>query len=203
MCGRYAFTQDTEAARDHYRLAGPVPRLDPQPEIFPTQPVPVVALKSDGSRLLALVRWGIPVHWQKQPLINARSEGAAFKPTFRGMFSKQRCLLPATSFFEWKAEGRKKVRHRITFPGRPLVSFAGLWDAAAGTPGVVILTTAANEAVAAVHDRMPVVVWPDDYARWLDWDTPTPDLLGLMRAAPAGETTVERDEAEKLQPALF
>ena len=190
MCGRFAFTQDTEAVRRHYGIDIEIPELAPRPEIFPTQPVPVVALKADNSRSLALVRWGIPVHWQKQPLINARAESAAFKPTFRTMFQRQRCLLPATGFFEWKAEGKKKVRHEFRFPGRGMVSFAGLWDAASGSPGVVILTTAPNPVVAEVHDRMPVVVTPDRYRAWLDWDTPVPELLGMMTAYPAGAMEV-------------
>jgi putative SOS response-associated peptidase YedK len=205
MCGRYAFATYTEAVREHYGILGAVPRLAPRPEVFPTEPVPVVAAKPDGSRAVALVRWGITPAWADRPLVNARSEGAAFKPTFRELFRAKRCLIPATGFYEWAAVGRKKVRHRVTFPGRGLVSFAGLWDAPAGSPGVVILTTAANPVVAAVHDRMPVVIPPAAYARWLDWGTPVPELLGMTAAVPAEATEVAdaSDVDRKATPSLF
>lgn len=203
MCGRYAFTRDTEAVREHYDIPGRIPRVEPQAEIFPTNTAPVVALKGDGVRSVGLVKWGVKVPWQTQPLINARSESAAFKPTFRKLFQRQRCLIPATSFFEWRKEGRKKVRNRITFPGRDIVSFAGLWDVAVdGKPWFVILTTEANAAVAPVHDRMPVVVRPVEYARWLDWDTPVPQLLDMARALPATETALS-EVSNDPTPSLF
>ena len=190
MCGRFAFTRDTEAVQRHFQIDIDIPELQPLSEIFPTQPIAVVALKPDNSRSVALVRWGQNVNWQKQPLINARAESAAIKPTFRTMFSKQRCLVPATSFFEWRKEGKQNIRHEFRFPGKDMIAFAGLWDAGNGSPAVVILTTEPNPVVAEVHDRMPVVITPDRYRTWLDWNTPVPELLGLMKSYPADEMEV-------------
>lgn len=177
MCGRFALTATPDEVR---RLFAHLerPNFPPRDDIRPTEPIAVV-LRREGERHFLLVRWGFVPSWVRDPrdfslLINARAETAADKPSFRGAMRHGRCLIPASGFYEWKAEGRGPKRPYFLAPADGgLVAFAGLVETWAGADGsevdtAAVLTVPANATVAAIHDRMPAVVPPDRFDDWLD-----------------------------------
>jgi putative SOS response-associated peptidase YedK len=150
----------------------------------------VVRVSRAGERRLELRRWGLVPRWARDPaigsrLINARSESAAGKPAFRDALRRRRCLVPADGFYEWKQDPGLRRPHHLHLPGRALFAFAGLyerWRSAEDQPPLetcTLLTTAANERVRPLHDRMPLILDPDAYAAWLDPDLSDPDALRL------------------------
>lgn len=175
MCGRFSFASPAEVAAEVFSLAE-VPVLAPRFNIAPTQQVAVVRWQ-EGGRRLAWAHWGLIPGWAKDRtmgsrLINARAETAAEKPAFRGAFKARRCLIPADGFYEWARQGAAKQPYHIAFAdGRPF-ALAGLWERWAHADGVVesctILTTTPNEVVAPLHDRMPVILSPENFQLWLD-----------------------------------
>ena len=204
MCSRYTLTSPPEAVRSYFRTVNGLD-FPPRPNIAPTQPVLIVRADRRGGREQTLVRWGLIPAWVKNPvefatLINARSESAAEKPSFRGPLRHRRCLVPADGFYEWTAAptpGRPKAKrpHLIrpkTAAGAHLFAMAGLWEHWLGADGseietMAILTVEANPTVAAVHDRMPVILAPGDFDTWLDCTPGSAEPIGdLMRPAPAG-----------------
>jgi putative SOS response-associated peptidase YedK len=177
MCSRYSLTSPPEAIR---RLFG-LEKLDPFPpryNIAPTQPVLLVRETERQQREGVLARWGLMPSWVKDPsafttLINARSETVAEKPSFRAAFRHRRCLVPADGFYEWTGAAGAKQPHLIQLKSRAPFAFAGLWENWLGADGseietAAILTTLANGDMAAIHDRMPVILFPDQFERWLD-----------------------------------
>lgn len=188
MCGRFTHLYKWRDLHRLMTLTTPLPadELAPRYNIAPTQSVPVVRQHADGTRDAAFLRWGLVPFWAKDitignRLINARSEEAAGKPSFRAAIKKRRCLVPASAFYEWQAIEGQKVKQpwAIRVKDVPLFAFAGLWerwddkDGALGEPGAAIetftiLTTAPNDLLKTIHNRMPVIVKPEDYDRWLD-----------------------------------
>jgi putative SOS response-associated peptidase YedK len=176
MCGR--FTLKTPASRIGELFdVEPIPDLVPRYNIAPTQEIVVVRLKenADGKELVP-VRWGLVPGWAKDLTaasrgINARSETAREKPTFRTSFARRRCLVPADGFFEWKVVGKKKLPQYVRFEDGQLFAMAGLWDRWVGEGKVVetatILTCEPSSKLASLHDRMPVILSPDRYDDWL------------------------------------
>lgn len=190
MCGRFAQTREMESIFSRFRFigedeAGVVPRYN----IAPTQQVPVIFRDSVGDHLEAM-RWGLVPHWSKEmpsgkPLINARGETAAEKPSFRTPFKRHRCLVPASGFYEWKRNGSTKVPYFIRLTEGRSMCFAGLWDrwdAADGTVlnSFVIITTFANGLMEGIHDRMPVILREEDEGLWLDVDQHEPKRLKTL-----------------------
>ena len=177
MCTRYNLTSPVEAVRGYFRLSGGEP-FPPRYNIAPTQPVAIVRLDQTGARELALVRWGLIPSWTKDPgafktLVNARSETAAEKPSFRGAMRHRRCLVPANGYYEWTGKPGAKQPHLIHRRDGGLIAFAGLWESWLGADGseidtMAILTVTANSALASIHDRMPVILEPEDFDTWLD-----------------------------------
>jgi len=176
MCSRYFLDADGNVIAYTFRV--PLnDRIRKRYNIAPTQDAPVIRLAADGQREAAMLRWGLVPSWAKDigvgtKMINARAEGVAEKPAFREALRKRRCLVPATGFFEWQGPPGRKQPFAITVPGAPLFAFAGLWEswrAETGEPvqTFTIVTTDANEAIAPIHDRMPVVLTPDDAETWL------------------------------------
>ena len=180
-----------------FRFGGPLPNLRPRYNVAPTQQVPIMRTESgDGCGCqLAQVRWGLIPFWAKDAkigysLINARAEGIDTKPSFREAFKRgRRCLIAADGFYEWEKKGRatKQPWRIILKEGEP-VAFAGLWErwekARDGVPveSCTTVTTAANELVAKLHDRMPVILAPDAHAAWLGEDGAEPsELLALLK----------------------
>jgi len=185
MCGRFAF----EGPRDEFEALMGVIDVDilvARYNIAPTQPILIVAAghpREEGSNLpdrrSLLVRWGFIPSWAKNPrdlplLINARSETAAEKNAFKAAMRHRRVLIPASGFYEWKRVGGKAAQaYWIRPKGGGLLAFGGLmetWSEPGGSEmdTGAILTTAANEQIASIHDRMPVVIRPEDFSRWLD-----------------------------------
>jgi putative SOS response-associated peptidase YedK len=191
MCGRFLLFSSGPKVAEEFDLTGP-PELAPRYNIAPTQQVAAVRAAGSGRELVRL-RWGLVPSWSrdaKQAPINARSETAADKPTFRHSFRKKRCLIPADGFFEWVALGGRKQPYYFHPPDGRLWAFAGLWEHWQGPDGPVesccILTTAANELVRPVHDRMPMILPRQDWEAWLGPAVQEAGaLLPLLRPYPA------------------
>lgn len=199
MCGRFNLrTPASELAR----LFGLIraAELRPRYNIAPMQMVAAIRQADDG-RELTLLQWGLIPSWADDPkignrLINARAETVASKPAFRSAFKHRRCLIPADGFYEWKQTGRgvKQPFHIARRDGMPL-ALAGLWERwhqgdAAAIESCTIITTDANESLRELHDRMPVIIEPGDYARWLDpHEQPAEALLPLL--APCAPQVLE------------
>jgi putative SOS response-associated peptidase YedK len=175
MCSRYFLDADGNVIA--YTFAVPENAMVRRRyNIAPTQEAPVVRVGRGGARELALLRWGLVPSWAKDlaagtKMINARAEGVQAKPAFRAAVRGRRCLVPATGFYEWKGLAGRKQPYAITIE-RPVFAFAGLWESWTPPGGApvetfTILTTDANPAVAAVHDRMPVILPRDAEEAWL------------------------------------
>jgi putative SOS response-associated peptidase YedK len=178
MCGRYMLTTPVDALRQLFRFKER-PNLPPRYNIAPTQDVPIVRRTRDGAgRELIMVRWGLVPYWASDPkignrLINARGESVARTAAFREAYQRRRCLVPADGFFEWRKDGGTRVPLLVRRRDQAPFAFAGLWERCPQPGGGVlrsctIITCPANELVARIHDRMPVILSPDDYERWLD-----------------------------------
>jgi len=202
VCGRFTLTLPPDLIAEAFGLdLEDLPILEARYNIAPTQPIAVVRrLRPDGPRQLDLLRWGLtrpPAGGARRsgPLINARSESIATGSAFRDAFRRRRCLVPADGFYEWApGRDRRQAFHITRNDGRPL-ALAGLWEpaAAGGAPAsCVILTTEPNERLRPIHDRMPVIVEPADFDRWLSPEGVTQDALaGILRPSPA-ETLAAR-----------
>jgi putative SOS response-associated peptidase YedK len=167
----------------------------PRYNIAPTQSVAAVRATADADHFeLVPLKWGLIPSWSRDPkiatsLINARGETVAEKPSFRSAFKKRRCLILTDGYYEWTGKPGKKQPWHFRFADDRAFGFAGLWERwkpPEGDPieSCTIVTTAANEEAAKYHDRMPVIIDPTDYARWLDVTTPTDRLLPLLESRP-------------------
>lgn len=208
MCGRYTLTSHEQIAEDLQASlevsAAEDPWWKPRYNVAPTQPAPVVTLR-DGARTIEMMRWGLVPHWaepggKKPPLmINARVESLTAKQMFRDALARKRCLVPADGFFEWLrggARGKGDAPRPIYFHPRShrLFAFAGLWARSRDARGdelhsFTIVTTRASDLVRPIHDRMPIVLPPDDWAAWLDPDVDA-DTARAMLGHPAGDDWV-------------
>jgi putative SOS response-associated peptidase YedK len=183
MCGRYELHTHPAAIALAFALPH-APSFEPSYNIAPMSDVPVVRIGADGRRELVRMRWGFVPRWAKDPsignrMINARGETLPDKPTFRMAFRRHRCLLPADGFYEWHAlpgppgePARKQPLHIGMKDGEPF-GLAGLFERWMSPDGEVldtctIVTTEANALLAPVHDRMPLIVPREHFARWLD-----------------------------------
>lgn len=217
MCGRYTLTaSEKELNEEFHAIVGPDIRRA-RFNIAPTQSVPVVRI-IDGQRRIDNLRWGLVPFWAKDikigsNMINARSEDAAGKPAFRSPLRKKRCLVPATGFYEWKAipgEGSakpKKQPYYIRRRDERVFGLAGIWEQWNAPDGSLvesysILTTSPNELLRSLHDRMPVIVRPSDYALWLDPEMQDADRLKpLFDPFPADEFLMVKVAAKVNSPA--
>jgi len=207
VCGRYTQTSTGQEIASHFEAEASLD-LQPSFNVAPTQRVPVVRMAGAaevraprGERRVALHRWGLIPTWARDAaigsrMINARAETAAEKPAFRDALRSRRCLVPMTGFFEWRRRGGQKLPswfHPSEGQGA-LWAAAGLWESWPDADGQVvdsctILTTIANTVVAELHDRMPVLLAPTDYARWLDSEIEEPqELADLLVPWPAEHT---------------
>ncbi|MCC6193185.1 MAG: SOS response-associated peptidase [Burkholderiales bacterium] len=177
MCGRYELHTHPAALALLFGLPHP-PAIGPRYNMAPTQDVPVIRRNRAGERELAQVRWGLVPRWAKDPsigarLINARAETVADKPAFRMALRHHRCLVPADGFYEWmpRASGGKQPMH-VGMRDGGTFAMAGLTERWLSPEGHVldscaIVTTQSNALLAPVHDRMPVIIAPEHYERWL------------------------------------
>ena len=191
MCGRFTLTADSSAVQAAFSWAA-APRSEsagPRYNIAPTQAVTTVV--SDGSNQLVQLKWGLVPAWSKAaqivpPLINARAETVAEKPSFRGAFRHRRCLILADGWFEWQVHphGKPKQPHLVRLHSRHVFAMAGLWEKW-GPPGeaqlrtCTIVTCEASAVLAPLHARMPVILAADSYADWL---RPEPGDAQALRA---------------------
>lgn len=176
MCGRYVLRASPKVVAAAFGLSE-LPLWEPRYNIAPTQSIPAVRVDADGGRRLAHLRWGLVPGWAADPgignrMINARSETVETKPAFRAAFRGRRCLLPADGFYEWKKEGARKQPFHIRRRDEAPFAFAGLWEYWERDGEIIesgtILTTEANGTMRPLHERMPVILDPADYAAWLD-----------------------------------
>ncbi|HEY0736836.1 MAG TPA: SOS response-associated peptidase [Herpetosiphonaceae bacterium] len=196
MCGRYTSDGlDVAKVAERFDAQKTLEEFAPNHNIKPTQAAPIVVEK-DGEREIQLMQWGLIPFWAKDPKIgskmfNARSETVGEKPAFKSSFKRKRCLVPATGFYEWKAEGRGKVPYLFTVGDHEVFGFAGLYDSWKAPSGEVlytytIITTRPNDLVAQAHDRMPVILPRDQEQAWLDTSVEDPFFLqSLLEPYPA------------------
>jgi len=193
MCSRYEMKAGPQALKSRFRTQGAGADMA-RAEVRPTDPAPIVVGPA-AARQLRPARFGLTVSWDNKPLINARVETLLQKPTFRAMVGN-RCLVPATAYFEWRRDGGHRHRNRVTCLGNvALMGFAGLYN----DNGFVIVTCAPAPAVAHIHDRMPVILTPEAEESWLDPTAAPEKVLGLLQPF-AG---VEAFEDAPRQGALF
>ncbi len=197
MCGRYELHTHPGALALAFGLSIP-PSIKPRYNIAPMQDVPVVRLGQTGERELAHVRWGLVPRWAKDPsigskMINARAETLAQKPSFRTALKRHRCLIPADGFYEWKTiPGAGKQPLHIGMKDGSTFALAGLTERWLSPEGDVldtctIVTTQANALLATMHERMPVIIAPPHYERWLD--AAVSDVEALFAPYPAEAMT--------------
>jgi putative SOS response-associated peptidase YedK len=163
--------------------------FEPRYNIPPTVDIPVVRF-ADNKRRLSMMRWGLLLSWTKDPkkaplLNNARAETVVEKPSFRSAFKNRRCLIPVDGFYEWKTIGKVKQPYYFRRLDERPFAFAGLWEAWNEIESCTIITTDANELMAPIHHRMPVVLTQNDYTEWLDPTASVPTKL--LSPCPADE----------------
>lgn len=194
MCGRFAQRSPTKKIAKKFKVEE-VPQLVERYNVAPSQAVLAVR-EASGGREASLLKWGLVPRWAKDAaignrLINARSETVTEKPSFREAFARRRCLVPADGFFEWSRRGDGKRPFYFHMRDGEPFAIAGLWECWEGEGGPLetctLLTTGANELLAPHHDRMPVIVRPEDYDLWLDAGVRGAALLNLLRPYPHEE----------------
>jgi len=217
MCGRY----DNLIARDAYRGPFKAQRIaqsnfPPRYNIAPTDQIPIARVDPrDGEREVVMARWGLIPFWMKEkpkvPHINARAETVDKLPMFREAFAKRRCLIPATGFFEWEKREDGKQPYRFT---RKDLAFAGIWEFARikgeDILSAAILVGEANSLVSPIHNRMPVMLMPEDYDRWLGPATDMQELKAMLKpydpslmeayAVSRAVNSVKNDTEECIEP---
>ncbi|HKB59258.1 MAG TPA: SOS response-associated peptidase [Gallionellaceae bacterium] len=192
MCGRYANTCGTEELNARFDV-GWVETAPPHYNIAPGQQVAIVRegeRAGDGAeakRELAFVRWGLIPSWAKDPaighrLINARAETLGEKPAFRNAWRRHHCLIPATAFYEWQGAAGHKQPWCVAMADNSPFGMAGLWERWRDPAGEVletctIITTDANALLSPIHDRMPLIIAPENYAAWLNSANPHAEKL--------------------------
>jgi putative SOS response-associated peptidase YedK len=195
MCARFTLTARPDLISQLFDL-DLLLDIHPRYNVAPTQDVLAVRTAADGEREFARLRWGLIPSWSNDAsignkLLNARSETIAEKPSFRDAIRKRRCLIAADGFYEWKTENRHKQPYFIHFPDRKPFAFAGIWERWHADDGKLvescsILTTAANDLLKPLHERMPVILAKQDYPLWLDSHvTDAAEVQPLLRALPA------------------
>ena len=191
MCGRFALAYPSSSLIDWYHAAS-MPEIEPRYNIAPSTDIMVIR-DSNTSREGLMMHWGLIPHWAKDTkklplLFNARAESLATKPMFKHAFRRQRCLIPASGFYEWKqlVDGRSKQPFYVSAKdGNPL-SFAGLWETATINETIIysctIITTSSNDLMRSIHDRMPVILPPEAWETWLTpLQLPDDDLLSILK----------------------
>jgi len=194
MCARFGLELTGEQLALYFALPGPVPEMDPRPDVRPTTQVAVVLDEGEGRRLELQRWWLVPSWWRKDPkelpsLFNARAEGIAEKPSFRSAFKSRRCLIPASGFFEWAKTPAGKQKFAIRRADRQPLAFAGLWEEwrpAEAEPlrSCTIITTTPNRVMEPIHSRMPVILGEAEWAPWLEAGTASELLLSLLQPCP-------------------
>ena len=192
MCGRFTLRTPAQLLAQVFGVMD-VPQFPIRYNIAPTQNVLAVRLDSRHQREFTTLQWGLIPGWADDPsignkLINARAETVPTKPSFRDAFRHRRCLIVADGFYEWEKQGKEKQPMLICHPDNRPFAFAGLWENWRKGPGEIqsctIITTAPNAFMTQVHDRMPVILLPQDYDQWLSGK---PDIAEQLLGTSATE----------------
>ena len=219
MCGRFASFLPPEAVARMFHTVNPLPNFPPNWNMAPTDDAMVVRRHPEtGERHLDLLKWGLLPYFTKDPAkarrpINARAETVMSSGMFKAAFARRRCLVPADAFYEWKViEGAKQPYAVGRQDGQPM-AFAGVWEGFRAPNGAItrsfaIITTAANPLMAQIHERMPVVLEPQDWPAWLGETEDDPVTLlrasaeDVLKVWAVGRqvNSVRNNTAELLQP---
>lgn len=193
MCGRYSLVATPEELKERFGADMPETFFVSRYNIAPTQQMPV--LVNEHPEEFSFSRWGLIPFWAKDKsignkMINARAESVGDKAAFKSLLKRRRCLVPADSFYEWKKVVKGKQPYRIFLKDEKLFSFAGLWDTWRNEDNetiqsYTIITTEANALVSDIHDRMPVILHPNDEAHWLSKDITLEEAEELLKPFPA------------------
>lgn len=181
MCGRFAFYSPAEAATALFGVDA-APELKPRYNIAPTQDLAAIRNGADGEREFALLRWGLVPFWAKEPsignrMINARAETVAEKPSYRNAYKHRRCLVLADGFYEWQRGGEVKVPYFISLASGEPFGLAGIWEnwtdkeTGESLQTTSLITTDANDFMAPLHHRMPVILEASTATEWLAGST--------------------------------
>src|SRR5262245_45189578 len=200
MCGRYGLTVDTAKLQERFETSNTLPDVQPRFNIAPTQKLPVIVRNSPNA--MALMQWGLIPWWSKEPqvsysTINARAENLLKSSVYKKPFQRQRCLVPASGFYEWQQTSGGKQPYYIHVQDNDLFAFAGLYDIWRDKHGqelhsYTIITTTPNDLVAPIHNRMPVSLHRDAEAAWWDIDADPARLLSVLKPYPADEMSAYR-----------
>lgn len=218
MCGRYASSRKPEDLVSYFEVQDPPEQvLPPSWNVAPTDKVYAV-VEREEHRELRVLRWGLVPSWAKDPkvgsrYINARQESVATTPAFRKAYATRRCLVPADGYFEWKKEGTEKQPYFLALPSGEPLAMAGLyehWKAPDGSwlSTCAVLTTSAPDELGEIHDRVPLLVPREGWARWLARDVDAPDELlvpgtaGVLDAWPVSKDvgSVRNNDAHLVEP---
>lgn len=191
MCGRYDLNESPQMLMLYFML-GAEPEVFSNPDVRPTNKAPIIR-NLGGQRVAGPARWGLIPSWSKddkiaQHTFNARAETIAEKPSFRAAFKRRRCIVPVSAFYEWRAipGDKKKQKLRFSSPDANPLAIAGLWEhwmrpeTGEAVESYTVITTAANDFMAPIHDRMPVILGTADWDAWLDPEASNPLLLESM-----------------------
>jgi putative SOS response-associated peptidase YedK len=190
MCGRFNLIATKPQIMEYFGLQR-LPDYQPDYNIPPGQKIIAIVRLDDGSNKAVNLHWGLIPSWSKDRkisshLINARAETLTEKPSFRNAYQHRRCLIPATGFFEWQTIEAGKQPYHIHQPEFALFAFAGLWEHWEHQQETVysctIITTEANDKIAPIHNRMPVIITPDFYLRWLDKQNTAIEMADFLAA---------------------
>jgi putative SOS response-associated peptidase YedK len=197
MCGRYSFSPEIQQIITRFKIDEVTFEYTPRYNIAPSQMIPAI-IANEGRNRLGLLKWGLIPFWAKDEkiaikTINAKAETVHEKPAFKHAFRKKRCIIPADGFYEWKKTNTGKQPMRITLKSEEPFGMAGLFDTWTAPDGTkvhtcTIITTKPNELVVDIHDRMPVILRPEDEEIWLDREKQDVELLqSLLVPYPAEE----------------
>lgn len=196
MCGRFTLRTPAKDIAQLFEVT--VPDFDPRYNIAPSQDVTAVRFNSErGKREFTFLQWNFMPSWSDEPktkysMINTRAETVAEKRSFRAAFQKRRCLILADGFYKWQKRDGNKQPYFLHMKDDRAFAFAGLWEHWKGVgeelESCTIIVTEPNELLEPIHDRMPVILRPDDYDQWLDPELSDKERLQrLLRPYPSGE----------------
>jgi putative SOS response-associated peptidase YedK len=199
MCGRFSLHTPESQIIEAFNLEHTEPLgLKHRYNITPSQDIPIIR-DTETSREMVLAQWGLVPHWSKESktkysTINARIESVAEKPTYRTLFKRRRCLIPADGFYEWKVVNGNKIPHHIRMKNSGVFAFAGLWDRWVGEgqtlDSCTIIVMPSNEVMKPIHERMPAIIAPANYDWWLNARiTDKQEIMQYLNSAPSSRLT--------------
>lgn len=202
MCGRFAITETLIRLISRFNFDAEDFEYIKRYNIAPSQAVPIILFR-DGKRKMEMLKWGLVPFWAKEPkignkMINVRAESVKTKPGFKKSVRRRRCLVPATGFFEWERKGKEKIPYYIYLENEEPFAMAGIWDRWEDSDGneletFAIITCVPNGLVENLHDRMPVILLPEDEEQWLDPKIQDEkNVIHLLKPYPADKMTMHR-----------